>query len=90
MVWLLLAALVFTLASRTFHPVSTGTPTVQSSFVSAKIQHRDLKTLYWWAPVALLLLLFLTAATPRPVHEQDPLLELHWDDCLANRPPPAL
>ena len=81
-------ALVFSLASRTIHLSVTENPTAQADSPKAKIQHLNKDAAQWSAPVASFLLFLLAIGCLEISWEKVPLLPLHVDNCLYNRPPP--
>ena len=81
-------ALVVSLASRTIHLSLADNPTVQSHSLKAKIQHLNKDAAQWTRLVAGFLLFWLAIASLEILPVGKPLLPLHLDNCLYNRPPP--
>ena len=87
-VFLSIASLSITLASRVFHQSSSNVPTIKANAENAKIQHRDRVAHHWPAPLRAIPL----PAPPTPVArmhtEEENLFGIKTDGCLYNRPPP--
>jgi hypothetical protein len=81
-------SLVVSLASRTIHLSIYGSPTAQSDSPKAKIQHLSKDAVQWTAPAASFLLFWLVTTSLEAALGEKPLLALHLDNCLYNRPPP--
>ena len=81
-------SLVLSLASRTIQLNVADTVTTQSDSPKAKIQHLNRDAAEWTSPIAGFLLFWLVVVLLETAVKEKPLVPLHIDSCLYNRPPP--
>jgi len=87
-IFLSIASLAITLASRFYRQPSSDVPTVGVDAGNAKIQHRDRAALDWSPPLRVVQLPSPPAPVARMHAEEENLLAVKTDGCLYNRPPP--
>jgi hypothetical protein len=87
-VFLSIASLSITLASRVFHQSSSDVRTAAANTANAKIQHRDRVAQHWTPPLRTGHLPSYPTSVARMHAEEENLPGMKTDDCLYNRPPP--
>jgi hypothetical protein len=91
LILLAVLALTISLASRYTAAAATGlskASSMSADSASAKTQHLLGDGLQWTAPVAAFLMLVVPRTKTRILHPVLPVINLHSEDWLYNRPPP--
>ena len=89
-VWLAIAALSISVATRFCHDSSIARTSVQGNASIGMRQYMDRDATHWVAPVARLIFLQAVAFYPRFAPAGPPLPTVLFDESRYNRPPPFL
>lgn len=87
-VFLAIAVLTVSLATRTVDVHIFRQTSVTSSVQKAKIQHRDQDGARWLPPVVIIEPFYLALSSRAIEPDKEPPVVARVDDCLYNRPPP--
>jgi hypothetical protein len=88
-VFLSIASISITLASRVFHQSSSDVRTIAANAGKAKIQHRDCVAHHWSAPPRTGQSPFRSVPVAKMQPGEENLPGIETDACLYNRPPPS-